>query len=417
MMIPTRLDYEPMLKKEGLTGSLRYFDAITDDSRLTIENIIDGHQLGGVAVSRCEVTDISFENDKVRSVSVTDHLKGESFTVKTQVVIIAAGPWTEKVFGKAGLGDGPKLRPTKGVHILLPHSVLPIKQAVAVQHPTDGRAVFMIPWHGGSIIGTTDTDFQGSYDDVFANRDDVEYLLDIARSTFPDFKGTADDVIGTWAGLRPLLAGEDGQSESELSREHVVKTDPRGIVSIVGGKLTTFRLMAIEAVEAAIRVLGQKRVPRSTTKNRPLPYCGGLCSDNALEASIERLMANRSFSRPIATRLIQTYGTFANTVLALANEDPSLLKPLHDKWPVLRVEILNAVLNEGAISLDDALCRRTPIFFLVKGDDAVKIYEDAANIMARVLNWDQERLNGEIAQMKDLGMRHTACLQPVKPLG
>ena len=409
------LELEPLLKKDSLTGSLHYYDAITDDSRLTIENIMDGHQLGGVAVSRCEANNIVIENDRVKAVQVTDLVTGDTLNVKTNVVIIAAGPWTEKLYNRLGLKNTPKLRPTKGVHVILPLSVLPLKQAVAIQHPIDNRGVFMIPWHGASVIGTTDTDFSGSYSEVYADNDDVEYLLEIARSTFPEFKGTASDVLGTWAGLRPLVAGEDGQAESDLSREHVVTTDHRGIVSIVGGKLTTYRLMSIEAVEAAIRVSGKKRVPRSTTNKRPLPYCDGLCSDSALEAAIERLMTNRSLSRPVATRLLTTYGTATSSVLTLAGTDPSLLKPLHPQWPVLRVEVVNAVLNEGAMTLQDVLCRRTPIFFLVKGEEAVAIYEDAAQIMAKLLNWAPKRQASEVAQMKDLALRHTLCLRSPAP--
>ena len=317
------LELEPLLKKDSLTGSLHYYDAITDDSRLTIENIMDGHQLGGVAVSRCEANNIVIENDRVKAVQVTDLVTGDTLNVKTNVVIIAAGPWTEKLYSKLGLKNTRSFAQPR-VSTSFCHSQYSPETGGCHSTPIDNRGVFMIPWHGASVIGTTDTDFNGSYSEVYADNDDVEYLLEIARSTFPEFKGTASDVLGTWAGLRPLVAGEDGQAESDLSREHVVTTDHRGIVSIVGGKLTTYRLMSIEAVEAAIRVSGKKRVPRSTTKKRPLPYCDGLCSVAALEAAIERLMTYRSLSRPVAARLLTTYGTATNSVLTLAGTDPSL---------------------------------------------------------------------------------------------
>lgn len=126
-------------------------------------------------------------------------------------------------------------------------------------------------------------------------------------------------------------------------------------------------------------------------------------------------MTNRSLSRPVAARLLTTYGTATNSVLTLAGTDPSLLKPLHPQWPVLRVEVVNAVLNEGAMTLQDVLCRRTPIFFLVKGEEAVAIYEDAAQIMAKLLNWAPKRQASEVAQMKDLALRHTLCLRSPAP--
>ncbi len=409
------LHEEPLLRREGLKGALHYYDAITEDCRLTLETVIDGVRLGGAAVSRCEAGQATFEDGHLKSLRVTDRTTGEAIDVAATVVVCAAGPWTEAVLGRMGVKNGPRLRPTKGTHIVMPFSCLPLKQAVAVQHPVDGRAVFTIPWNGATVIGTTDTDYDGSFDEVYASAEDVEYLLDIARNSFPDFKGTAADVLGTWAGLRPLLSAEPGVSESQLSREHVVTTDPRGVVAIAGGKLTTYRLMAIEAVEAAIRLMGRHRVPRSTTRKRPLPYCVGLCDEASVNASISLLEQNWSLRHPVAKRLVENYGSEASQVLALASGDASLLKPLVEGWPFLRVEILPAVVNEAALTLEDALCRRTPAFFLVPGPAGEDVYRDAAAIMAGPLGWDVGRRDREVDDMVRLARLHMTCVLPTVP--
>ncbi len=407
---------EPMLRKDGLKGALHYYDAITDDARLTIETIIDGHRQGGLALSRCEAREATFADGRIRALRVFDRISQTEIDVQTQAVVAAAGPWTESVLGVLGVDGGPRLRPTKGTHIVLPFSLLPLKQAVAVPHPADGRTVFAIPWHGATVVGTTDTDYEGPFDQVFASAQDVEYLLHVVRHTFPGFKGTATDLLGTWAGLRPLLlAADEGLTESQISREHIVTTDARGVVAIAGGKLTTYRLMAIEAVEAAIRVMGRRRVPKSTTAKRPLPYCAGLCNEASVEASTNLLMQNRSLPRPVASRLIHTYGAEVSRVLALAADDPSLLKPLAAPWPFLRVEIAHAALNESALTLQDALCRRTPVFFLVPGAAGEAVYRDAAGIMGRVMGWDADRQQAEITSMMGLARCHMACVQPEAP--
>lgn len=412
---PLALREEPMLRRDGLKGALHYYDAITDDTRLTFETILDGHRQGGAVASRCEALQADFAEGRIRSVRVRDRIDGRVFDVAADVVVCAAGTWTESVMGRIGADAGPRLRPTKGTHIVLPQARLPLRQAVAVQHPEDGRVVFAFPWNGATVVGTTDTDYEGSFDEVFASAEDVAYLLQVVRHTFPDFKGAAQDVLGTWAGLRPLLAASAGLSESQISREHIVTTDPRGIVAIAGGKLTTYRLMAIEAVEAAIRVMSRRRVPRSTTARRPLPYCAGLCDESSIEASVNLLMQNRSLPRPVAARMITNYGVEASRVLSLAADDPSLLKPLAEGWPFLRVEMLHAAVNECALTLEDALCRRTPVFFLVPGAAGEAVYRDAAAIMARALGWDAARRDEEVASMVRLAHRHMSCVRPEAP--
>lgn len=407
---------EPMLRRDGLKGALHYYDAITEDSRLTLETLLDGHRQGGVVVSRCEAGEAVFEGGRLKTLRATDRLSGEPIDIAAKVAVCAAGPWTRHVLDRMGVENGPRLRPTKGTHIVVPFRLLPLKQAVAVQHPADGRTVFAIPWNGATVLGTTDTDYDGPFDEVFADAADVAYLLDVARTTFPDFRGTAADILGTWAGLRPLLSDEDGVSESQVSREHVVTSDPRGVVAIAGGKLTTYRLMAIEAVETAIRILGRRGIPRSRTQKRPLPYCAGLCDEASVEASIGLLMQNRSLAHPVARRLVETYGAEAPQVLAMATEDASLLKPLAANWPFLRAEVAHAAANEGALTLEDALCRRCPVFFLVPGSAGEAIYRDAAGIMGHVLGWDADRRDLEVDAMIRLARRHMACARPEAPL-
>jgi glycerol-3-phosphate dehydrogenase len=404
---------EPGLKTEGLTGALQYYDGITDDTRLTIENILSAVRAGAVPLSRIEARGAVFQGERLHAVTVKDLVNGREFPVRTRAVVCAAGPWTEAVLGSLDARGGPRLRPTKGTHIVLPRELLPVSQAVVMLAPRDDRVVFAIPWHGATVVGTTDTDYEGSFDDVHASSDDVEYLLAAVRVHFPGFRGSAGDVIGTWSGLRPLLR-TDGVSESDISREHIVSIDPRGIVSIAGGKLTTFRLMAIEAIEAVTRFLEGELAP-SVTRDTPLPYCDGMPDEASFVA--QRNLATTRFGIPddCAWNLVGTYGVEAARVMAPAETDPSLRKPLAPGWPFLRAEVVYAATDEMAGSLIDALCRRMPVFFLLKGEVLEAVARDAADLMGNVIGWDPVRKQNEVQAVLRKNRDHMACVQPAVP--
>ncbi len=398
----------PMVRKEGLTGGLLYYDAVTDDTRLTLENVLGGVQAGGVALSRAKAAGAEFQGGRVVSVTVNDLLNDRTLVVKTHAVIGAAGPWTEAAQVVLGIQDGPRLRPTKGSHIVVPRSVAPFSTAVVMKAPQDGRAMFIIPWHQATVIGTTDTDYDGDPANVYASREDVEYLLTAVRHQFPQVGASAKDVIGTWAGLRPLLRNE-GVAESQVSREHHIHVDPRGIVTIAGGKLTTYRLMAVECLEAVEPFLGRD-LPKSITGKAPLPYRGDVLDEAAREGAITRLRSARGLPEDIARHLVCTYGAKSDALLDLSSASPALAERLDPEWPFTGVEIAWAVREEMALTLIDAMCRRTQAFFLL-GNRLGPAARKAAAIMSADLGWDPARTDSEVAGILQYQDLHLACVR------
>ncbi|HEU5060388.1 MAG TPA: glycerol-3-phosphate dehydrogenase/oxidase, partial [Kofleriaceae bacterium] len=198
-------ELEPMLRREGLRGAIEYFDCITDDARLVLENVLDARAAGAVCRSHCEVIAVERRRGRVSAVVVRDHLSGREERVPCCAVVVAAGPWTDQVAERLEVGvAGPILRPTKGVHLVFRREVLPLERAITVISPIDGRVMFAIPWRGRLVLGTTDTDFAGSPDQVWADAADAAYLCASAGKTFPEARFRPEDVIATWAGLRPL---------------------------------------------------------------------------------------------------------------------------------------------------------------------------------------------------------------------
>lgn len=397
---------ESSIKSNDLVGGILYYDALTDDYRLTIENIIGGIRAGGIAISRIEAESASFRDGRISAISLRDLVSNSSIEVKTKLVISAAGPWTEEVMNRMQAAQSsPRLRPTKGVHIVLPFEVLPIKHAIVLTGPRDGRAMFTIPWHGATIVGTTDTDFAGPLHKVQADKNDVDYLLEAVAYMFPDVKISRKDIVGTWAGVRPLINTE-GVKESEVSREHLITTDPRGIIAIAGGKLTTYRLMAKATLARAYKILKSDRQVGSQTHRMPLPCTPG--ADQELEMLFERAL-RVGLSSATATHLIESYGVRANEVLDIASSDPSLFEPIHPSLPFIKAQIVHAVRMEMAMTLIDVWCRRLPIFYLLR-DQGLGCAEEASRLMAKELSWDEAKRNEAIRSLTELANAHMACI-------
>ncbi len=404
------IDAAPAIRAQGLTGGLLYYDSVTDDTRLTIENVVGGVQAGGAALNRAKVEGATFQGGRIAAVTARDAVTGRILNIRAGAVIGAAGPWTEEAQLALGVEDGPRLRPTKGSHVVVPFEKAPLPIAVVMVTPQDQRAFFIIPWHGATVIGTTDTDYQGDPANVFATREDVDYLMEAARHHFPGITATTADVIGTWAGLRPLLR-EEGMKESQVSREHHVHVDPRGIVTIAGGKLTTYRLMAAECLEAA-RPFLPDGMPGTATGRTPLPYRGPAIGDTATRlAEIDRLARDRGLPHDVARHLVETYGGTVDALLQPAGADPALLDRLDPRWPYLGAEIAWAAREEMALTLIDAMCRRTLVFFLL-GDDLPPAARKAAAIMAAELGWDAARTQAEVEAVLQYQQKHLACVRP-----
>jgi glycerol-3-phosphate dehydrogenase len=425
------LEQEPGLLRERLTGGVTYYDSATDDARLTLENILDARRLGADVLSYAQVIGVttsgSGESERIDGVELLD-LQSPTATARAQarVTVNATGPWADRLLGLVpGEPPAPLLRPTKGCHVVLDWARLPVQHAVVMNGPTDQRVIFAIPWPdvdvpGASrtIIGTTDTDFHGDPDRVATDAADVDYLLSCANHYFPQAKLIADDVLATWAGLRPLVMPDaEGLSASQVSREHRILSRP-GLVTIVGGKLTTYRRMAAQVVDAAYAQLGQSTPPTKTAE-RPLPGAEGLLpAAKGVDPIDSVMLALQALAIPgldtQATRhLARQYGMrgllIGRRLQALAASQATdggaalrrgLLR-LDPELPFLMVEVEVAVQEEEALRLDDVLERRLPLLLLSR-DQGLGCAEQVAQRMAELLGWSPDRTAAELAEYRDV---------------
>jgi len=400
---------EPNLKTDGLRGVIEYYDCATDDARLVLENILDARELGARCESYAEVIRLE-RDDRGRIVGVVarDRMTGVERTVGCRAVVVAAGPWTDELIGRLELPIKRRLlRPTKGVHLVIPHERLPVRRACMLISPVDHRVMFAIPWRERTVIGTTDTDFSGRADDVWADADDVRYLCDSANEYFPGANVAPADVIATWAGLRPLIASNEGE-ESDVSREHEIFVRDDGVVIIAGGKLTTYRRMAKEALDKTIKWLkhhddgfAADRIERVATKHRPLPGAVGLeTEDLDGVAGVGRaLIAEDGLDADTATHLCGVYGARARTIGAAIAADRSLGARVNADLPYVWGEIDFSVTHELARTITDVLARRVPLL-LVGREQGLDVCGEVARRMAARLGWSATEVERQLAEYR-----------------
>jgi glycerol-3-phosphate dehydrogenase len=382
---------EPGLRASDLMGGARYWDAQCDDARLTLANVRDAARHGALTANYVEVIAPEVVDGQVRGVKLRDIMSDTRLTVHARITVNASGPWSDVV-----RGDGQVLlRLTRGSHAAVPRSRLGHHEAVTLLSPLDGRVMFVLPWGDLSYIGTTDTDHAGPPDDVRATGADVTYLLRSANAVFPDARLTPDDVMTTWAGLRPLLKPGDARRPAAVSREHRIIESP-GMLSVIGGKLTTYRAMAAELVDRAARALhrfdGRPLPPRAPTDRAPLP--GGETGDLGIvvnEAVQEGLTSDS------ATHLAARYGTEAPAVARLARADARLAAPIVAGLPELRAELIHALRREMAMTLSDLFIRRTHVFHEARAHAAAEA-ANLVDLVAEEAGWDAARKSRELAQ-------------------
>ncbi len=398
---------EPALRGDGLVGGIEYVDCLTDDARLTLENVLDARTLGAETFSYTRV--IGLERDgrgRVSGVRVKDEFTGAERVLPTRVAVIAGGPWTDEILATAGVESGRKLlRPTKGVHIVVDAAKVPVTRAITFT-TRDHRVAFAIPWVERTVIGTTDTDFTGSPDDVAADAADIKYLCDAANVLFPAAHLGPDDVIATWAGLRPLIAPDEAARASDVSREHEVFARDEGIVFIAGGKLTTYRRMAKETVDKAVELLNDRgdatfegrTIKKCRTKHRSLPGAQGLEPHNqaGVRAIAERLASSAGLDARIAEHLSQTYGMRAESVVLRGVQDPRLLERIDPELPYIWAEVDHAVDVDLARTVDDVIMRRIPLGLRARGQGLAVAPRVAARLATR-LGWDPAEQARQVA--------------------
>ena len=371
------LRHEPRVQTAGLTGGARYWDAQTNDTRLTVANALDAARAGAVACNHARVTALVHEGGRVAGATVNDALNDRVCPVRARVVVNAAGPWSDVVRRLDDPTVPAGVRGTKGVHVLVPRDRVGNRDALTLIAPQDGRVWFVLPWGAFTMLGTTDTFTEVAPDAVRATEADVAYLLTACNHVFPEAKLTPSDVISAWAGLRPLVASASAGVPSNASREHELVHAPSGLLSITGGKLTTYRAMAAQVVDAVERALGRSVTP-SPTAQRPLP--GGTLT--SVEAE-ERAASAAVGADDIGRHWVAQHGSEWRAVHARCVAEPALCERLVPTLPYVWADVVHAIDGEGACTVADVLIRRLSLAFEVADQGRALAPTVAARVVAR----------------------------------
>jgi len=383
---------EPALRTDGLLGAGQYWDYRTDDARLVLETVLAAARAGAVVVSYAQVAAFEKEGGKIVGARIVDRLGAGEVRVRARVVVNATGPWVDAVAALDAPGAA-RLRLTKGVHVLVPRERVGNRAAVVLHAVADRRVMFAIPWGALTLVGTTDTDHAGGPDVApTVEATDVAYLLDTVNHYFPAARLAPGDVVSTFAGLRPLVAPppDAALTPSSVSREEEIFTAPSGLISLAGGKLTTYRLIAaavVERVVTALRAAGdRRRFGRSRTGEVPLP--GGAESPEAVAAAV--LSRDGHGTAPaFVSHLADRYGSRVEEVLAVVARDRRLAESIVPGLPDPRAEVITAVEQEWAFTLEDVLRRRTQVA-LRDATEGTAAAAAVATLMAGPLGWDAE---------------------------
>ncbi len=381
------LELAPALKRTAVHGAIRYWDAQVDDARFVITVLRTAASYGARIASRTQVTGFLREGERVTGVRVVDLESGSELEIRAQQVVNATGVWTDDIQALVGGRGMINVRASKGIHLVVPRDRIHSSTGIIVRTPVS--VLFVIPWGRHWIIGTTDTEWSLDKAHPAASRSDIDYLLTQVNRVLR-VPLTSDDVEGVYAGLRPLLSGESDET-SKLSREHTVAHPVPGLVMIAGGKYTTYRLMARDAVDAVAHGL-DGRVPRSCTEEIPLVGAEGfpaLWNSRYQMARVSGLHVAR------IEHLLHRYGTLIGEVLGLIEAEPALGQPLTGADDYLRAEIVYAASHEGARHLYDALARRTHIT-IETWDHGISVAPEAAALMAGQLGWDSRQTAREV---------------------
>jgi glycerol-3-phosphate dehydrogenase len=410
-------DLVPDLRHDGLKGAIGYVDCQTDDSRLVLETALDAEAAGAVLATYVQViTPPPARRGHLHVVHAFDraahpdgHAPADEFTITARAVVNATGP-----FSDAFRGDGPVLRPTLGVHIVVPAERLATTgRAFVLRAPQDGRIMFVLPAGTRTIVGTTDTDWPqrpAPGDAIEASAADVEYLLESIAHNFPGAQLGPADVLSTYAGLRPLLASDDA-SPSATSREHAIWVDRRGLLSVAGGKLTTMRRMGEDVVDRLVELLATRGfdapIGPCLTRTRPLPGGAG-------GAQLGPTTNPHELAADVEAHLAASFGARARQVLDLLPDQidgdeaaaTASARRLVNDLPYLAVEIAFAIQREHALEVEDVLCRRVPLFRLDR-DQGLATAALTADMLAAAHGWSPSRRAASLAsyQRKVAGSR------------
>lgn len=377
----------PDLKPDVLTGAVQYYDCQVDDARHTMMVARTAAHHGAHVLTRTRVTGFVREGERVTGVTARDLDDGVDLTIRARVVVNAAGVWTDEIQEMVGGRGVLNVQASKGIHLVVPRDRIRSETGIILR--TEKSVLFIIPWGRHWIIGTTDTPWDLDKAHPAASRTDIDYLLEHVNRVLREPLGH-EDVEGVYAGLRPLLSGES-EPTSRISREHTVATPVPGLVLIAGGKYTTYRVMAKDAIDAAVHSLG-RQVPECITDRVPLVGAEGFESRSH---QVDALARRAGIHRARVQHMLGRYGDLIDEVLALIAADPTLGERLAGTDDYLRAEVVYAVTHEGARHLDDVLTRRTRIS-IECFDRGVGAARAAAELMAPHLGWDEATTDAQV---------------------
>jgi glycerol-3-phosphate dehydrogenase len=385
------LDMAPALRSDAMTGAIRYYDAQVDDARHTMTLARTAARHGATVLTRAKVVGLLLDGERVVGATILDRETGKEYEVRARSVISATGVWTDEMNALTGVDFPFHVRMSKGVHILVPRARLDLHTGLIMK--TEKSVLFVIPWRKHWIIGTTDTDWSLDKNHPVATAADVHYILDHVNSLLRE-PLSIDDIVGTYAGLRPLLSGASS-STAKLSREHAVAEPVPGLFVIAGGKYTTYRVMAADVVDAAVAGFGRGVAPSVTEK---LPILGAAGYRELLD-DIDSVAQRAGLSVAAATHLVSRYGSLVTELFALIDCEPELGMPLPGT-DYLGAEAVYAVTHEGALHLDDILTRRTRISIEVP-DRGLAAAVVVADLVAAALGWDDTAKAEELARYRN----------------
>ena len=396
----------PSLRPDIILGAIKYFDAQVDDARHTLSVARTAARHGAVIATRVRAESLIRDGKRVVGVKAKDLVTGKVISINATVTVMCAGIWSDELHEKFELTAGYGVTMSKGVHIVLPGSAIKSNAGIILKTPVS--VLFLIPWGDKWIVGTTDTPYAGDRAEPFASREDVQYILDQAnRVLTPELK--TEEIIGVYAGLRPLVANKKGSATTKLSREHTVDRPAPGFVSIAGGKYTTYRIMGRDVIDLAVNEL-RKLSPESVTEKLPLVGADGYF---ALVQQSERIAEESGLDLETITHLLNRYGSMISEILDLISSQPGLAKKLHKELPYIKAEIYYAASHEGARSVDDVISRRTRIAFEAK-NRGVDLAADIAGLIAPVLGWSAKERRESIAAYEDLVEREITALDELQ---
>jgi glycerol-3-phosphate dehydrogenase len=401
LSVPEVLEQSPVLRRRRLRGGLLFHDGVEDDARYTLAVARTARAEGAPIVTRARAESLLTEGDRVVGARVNDTVTGETVEIRARVVVDATGVWGADPASPLS-GGSTRLLPSRGAHLVVRRARIPSKVGLTIRVP--GKVVFMVPWPHFWLVGTTDAEYTGPIERPRAGRDEIEELLEAVNRVL-DVDLRRDDVVGTYAGLRPLIAPSGGGATVKVSREHRVAVDPNGLVRVSGGKYTTYRVMAAQTVDAVLGVLGERPSHRPS---RTADWRLVGAADRADLAPIAGSIARRAGIAPaIATRLVERHGTEAPDVVALGSEqtverrsEARLLAPLAVGIEQIGAEVVWAARRELALSLDDVLARRMRLAHELP-DRGAAIAPKVAEILGTELGWDAERRRIEVGAYLD----------------